>query len=250
VIRRLLALLALGLVLPLASRADSDETLINSMNARIQELKRSALTTTDLKKAAEYQLQISKIMEDTLARLSSKARAVMTVSLKLVQPLQEQATAYVRMVDEFSSSDEARFTTIKTREQIAPRRAQIAKLAAANVDLIAQYRVMRDHAQQLLEKSDIASAEKTAFLNGFDESFGRTVGPTMAIRELDRKLYGEWTAALDLLDHQWGHWTVNPQQQIEWEEAGSRDQFGAIMANIQTYAERQQRAQELLANRT
>jgi hypothetical protein len=189
-------------------------------------------------------------MEDTLAQLSPKARAVMTVSLKLVQPLQEQATAYVKMVDGFSSSEEARFTTIKAREEIGPRRAQIAKLAAANADLITQYRGMREHAQELLDQSDIASAEKTAFLNGFDESFGRTLGPTMAIRELDRKLYGEWTAALNLLDQQWGKWTVNAQQQIEWQEPGSRDQFSTIMANIQTYAERQQRAQELLANRS
>jgi hypothetical protein len=248
-IRRLIPLFALALALPLSSRADADETLIQDMNTRVQALKRDALSTSDLKQATEDQAQMAKIMEDTLAKLSPKARAMMTVSLKVVQPLQEQAGTYVKMVDAFSSSDDARFTTITGRDQIGPRRERIAKLAAANAALITLYHGMREHAEQLLATADIASAEKKAYLNEFDESFGRTIGPTMAIRELDRKLYGEWTAALDLLDRQWGKWTVNPQQQIEWAAAEGRDQFNAIMANIQTYSERQRRAQELLANR-
>ncbi|HVU17876.1 MAG TPA: hypothetical protein VHD32_13200 [Candidatus Didemnitutus sp.] len=250
--RLLFRVLAVVLLLPLFARADSDEDLVNGMLARIQELKRSARANGDLsdpKKTDAFQQQLSKIIEDTLPKLSPKSRAGMTISLKMMQPLHDEVTAYVKLVDEFSSSDEARFTTIKDRAEIPPRVAHITRLSNANDNLTNKYRGLRDEAKALLDKSDISSSDKTGYLTAFDEGFGRTVGPTMAIRELDRKLYGEWTAALQLLDRSWGQWKVNDKQQIEWTDDGGRARFNEIMENIHVFTERQQRAQELLINR-
>lgn len=243
--------LLLSCGLPQARAEDNnDEALINGMKTQLRDLQLKILATHDLTERAKYQTEVMKVMEDTMAKLTPKTRALMLVGLKVVQPVQQDGAAYNQMVLEFINSPNAKFNTITSREDIKPRREQIARLAAANDGLITRFANIEADATRLLDEANLGSAEKQDFLSGFEESISKRFGPVMAIRKLDSMLYVQWKDALDLLDEHWGAWSVTPEKKISWTDAAAGTKFNEIMEMIQTLAQRQKAAEQALAART
>lgn len=251
--RRLFALL-LALVLALAPslvRADDpDEALIQAMNSRLKEIQAKMVQTSDMNERAQLVKQLGQTLEDTLPKLTPQGRAVLEVGIKVLQPIQQEGAGYTKMVADFIASDSCRFTTIKSRAEIKPRLDEIARLAAANQSVINRYTSMTADATRLLDEAKLSDAAKRDFLAGIDESMGRQAGAVVAIRNLDRKLYEQWTAALHLLDARWGAWSVTADQRLQFTDQEAQKKFNDILAEIKTLSERQQHAQEVLANRS
>lgn len=245
------ALCVPGFAAPAASSASDQEDarVVEEMRGRMVEIQRQLLATSDLAEQARLQKSMMAILEETLPKLSAKARPMLVVATQVVTPIQQASAAYMGMIGEYAAAPESDFTTIKSREDIPTRLERIDRLAEANQSLIKLLTGFRAAAEKALDEHYVSAADKRDFLTGFDQGFGRQVGPTMAIRNLDTGMFEKLREALHLLDSGWGKWKAVEGQPLEWSDEQLENQFVGILQDINQLAERQAKAQQVLSER-
>jgi hypothetical protein len=228
----------------------TDEAIIAEVKPRLAALQRKLLETEDSAERLEIQRELMATMDAMLPRLSPGGRAVMSVSLKVVQPIQLESAAYVKAVGEHFGANGTLFGPLATREQIGEQIEKLAVLSKMNDSLTNRINSLRADAERLLETSELSAIQRRGFLQGLEgDGVGKQMSATKAVRTLDTRFYATLTEALKHLDANWGKWSV-ADNGVVWKDAPSAEtRFNEFLAEIQTLAQRQRDAQLALAER-
>jgi hypothetical protein len=224
--------------------AASDTEIIAGMNERVRDLNRQILETEDQKQREHLGRQLVATIEDALKQVSPQVRPMLEVGMKLVQPLHADVAAYGQATGEYFEGHDGDFRTIKSRDEIPKRAAQIDELERSNQKLLARLNAIEGDAEKMLEKAGVSAQARAGFMRGLRESAIKKMGALRAMRGLDSKLYVQWKAALKLLDAEWGKWRAENDQPIAFDNPEAGKKFSAIMEEVQNLADRQRAAEE------
>jgi hypothetical protein len=243
-----LALLLACLAPVQAGTEQQDEKVIAEMRTRLRELQQQMVGLEDPQEMLRLQKQVQAIIDETMGRVSPRARAMLDVGLTIMQPIQAQSTAYITMVNDYFSSPESDFTSLQARVEIRPLVTRINALIAANQKLIEAIEAIPAEAARIVAGADMSADERAGFEQGLLEGLNRQMAPLRAIRNLDARIYALLVAALEQLDRDWGKWQPGSAP-IEWSDPKLQEEFDARTAEIVVLSERQTKAQEALVNR-
>lgn len=232
-----------------AEPTNNDDAVIREFTTRVKEIQKRALATDDLDERAKAQREVKQLFDDMLPKLSPEARPMMLVSIKVVTPLMERSGAYLAEASKFFSSGGDAATGIASREQIAGRIEKIAHLRKMNTELLATMNRLDADVAAVLDEAKVTGANRTAFLTGFNESMGRTIGPMRAIRTLDTEILTRLVAMFQLLDKYWGKWSANADGTVQWQDETAEKEFTKLKEEIEALADRQAAAEQQLSER-
>lgn len=251
IFRRLFCLfLALLLTASALGQSKEDQALLDEMNRKIRDLQMQAYAASDnLERFTSLQDQVMGVVRDTLAKVSPKARPALEIGLTLMGPLHEESNAYLKLASSKIEGGLFDFTTVAKREEIAPRIEQLQDLKDRNERLRVRVDRIDDEVKRILESSPLSKAEQRAFREGFNQEFGRRVGPMKAVRTLDSQLFDLFASAFRHLDQHWGAWKVSAEGPLEWNDEAAGNKFEELIGEIQEVAERQAAAEQLLNDR-
>ncbi len=156
------------------SRAKQQESAqaIAEMERQIRDLQRQAATSS-MEERIRLAQQARQTMEDTLPKLTSQDRAGLLVSLKIVNPIIEDGSAFAQELVAFQQSPEWDFSTATSQEEIRTRIARIDKLAATCIALHQRITTIETDATRLLKEEPLDPQMKAGLLDGIRESADR-----------------------------------------------------------------------------
>jgi hypothetical protein len=221
----------------------SDEEIMAEMQQRLHDVQARALEASNPQERLKIQAEITTIVEDTLKQVSPKSRAMVSVGLKIIQPLQADVAAYTDSATKYFSGANGSFRSLKSREEIAQRIGGLAALENDNLKLLGRINAIEGDAEKMLKDAGVGAADREGFMEGMRNGAGKRMGALRAIRTLDARFYAQWRAVLQLLDEQWGKWHATSGQPIAWDDAEAKTKFDEIMAQVKTIGDRQRVAQ-------
>lgn len=246
--RRLLILLACLLCGPLFGGEAEDAKLMQQLRAKQKEFMARLLETEDMNARAAIIQEQREATAKIVSQLGEPSHTALTISLKIVEPIQQHGAAYLKQVGAASQKQMFDFTTLRSRDEIPERRKTLEQLEQANQELLARITRVDQELSAELEKSPLTTKQRRDFRAGFENGFGRTVGPTKAIRNLDAAIWGKLKAMLALLETHWGEWQVEDGA-IHWKDESVGADFAKLQTEIGEAADRQSRAEQELARR-
>lgn len=229
--------------------AQTDEQIIAEMTAKSKAIQRELLSTSDSQEQIRLQRSLITLIEDTLPKLTPTMRALMSVGVKIVSPLVNDAGAYTKSAAEFFESDRAIPGTASSLEEIAARLAVLKGLKSSNEGIISRISSLDADAERLLLENKIGSAERAGFMEGFRQSTSAKFGAVRAIRNLEARFYDQYILFYELQQKEWGHWEARADHTISWENEEVSAAAQKILDEIQVIGQRQLNAQEVLKQR-
>lgn len=230
-----------------ASRAE-DQKLIAELQAKQKEFANRVVATADPEQRAVLIREQTKAVDEILAKLGEPTRSALAISIKIVEPIQSMGANYLSQVGAVSQQGAFDFTALATRDEIPRRTKLIEDLERANAELLERISRVESDLDAELSRSALTAAQRRDFQAGFTHKFGRTVGPTKAIRNIDAQVWVIMKKILTLLDTNWGKWKVR-EGTIVWDAAEAEAAYTTMQSEIDAAIERQARAEQELARR-
>lgn len=236
----------------LATAAHADENaereVLKNFTNRQKELASRVVSTDDLDERRTLMQEQEKLLTETLAKLTEPNRSTFAVVVRIVQPIQQNGSAYIERVGAISAAGTFDFTTIKSKEEFSERRAKLDELLAANDALARRLNRVDEDVARELDQSSLTVRQKREFTEGFKRGMGRTIGPSRAIRTIDTMVWTKLKESLTLLEEHWGAWSAN-EGEIVWTKDEPRDAYIRLSDEIAELVERQAAAEQELARR-
>lgn len=239
-------LLATGAGSLRAGTDQEDQRTIDEMRGQVKALQQQMVGSTDPQQQLELQRQLGVLIDETLPRLSPKNRVMLSVALKIMQPMQEQGTAYIKLVADYSAAPENDFAAIKTQQEIRPFIARVQRIRTANLQLLDSIEAIPAAAKKVLDASELTAVERAGFEQGLLGGLERRMAPLRAIRNLDTRIYDLLIASLEQLERDWGKWEPGA---LTWSDSKLQAEFEARQDEMAVLGERQTKAQEALVQR-
>lgn len=237
---------AFALVPARAADASNDDSLIAEMKGRMAAIQRQMLATDDMAERLRLQKEARKLLDETLARVSDGNRPLLEISLNIVGGLFDATGDYLRNASAFFQGPDADFSQLKDRGDIQNRINKLTSLIRTNEELIARINRMEADIEATLDRAKVSAAQKSAFMAGYQKGAGRKIGPQLAIRTLDRKIYEQWIALYHLLDEEWSHWKVDADGRLTLSSASASQKCDDIVAEIDRLGKLQAHAEQAL----
>jgi hypothetical protein len=172
----------------------------------------------------------------------------MEVLLKLIQPLIADSTAYQDATRRFFQGEMFKFSTIKSREDIAARLSAVTQLDSANRGLLNRINSFESDARKLLQSAGLNEVETEGFMQGLQDSLIKRVGAMRAVRGLEKTVYADLVTAFTLLDGQWGKWHVDEQRKVVFDDEQVDEKFRALLKEVAVLMKRVTIANHTLLN--
>lgn len=196
----------------------------------------------DMAKVTALQKQMQALIADVTGKVSPKTRAVLEVSMKVINPLMDGGIAYTGAVQKYMEAGGFDYTSATTAEMIDRRLEQLAGIERLNADLIKRSASLDTDIEAVLKASKLSDGEKAAFLKGFQSSTGSRLGAMRAVRTLDTRLYVEVRGIYGQLREQLGKWSVKDGE-LSFTDDAQVAIYNARIERINVIAERQEVAQ-------
>lgn len=245
---RCLFLLACLACVPLFGGEAEDAKLMQQLREKQKEFMARLLATEDMNARAAIIQEQRDATAKIVSQLGEPSRTALTISLKIVEPIQQHGAAYLKQVGAASQKQMLDFATLRSRDEIPERRKTLEQLEQANQELLARITRVDQDLTAELDHSPLSAKQRRDFRAGFERGFGRTVGPTKAIRNLDATIWGKLKEILALLESHWGEWQVEDGA-IQWKNESIGADFAKLQTEIGEAADRQSRAEQELARR-
>lgn len=134
---------------------------------------------------------------------------------------------------------------ITVPSDIKARREVTASFRAANDELISFLEEMPCECRKSLSGYGLASYEVDQVIRSYLK--GACLDVVMPIRKLDREFADQYSALLDVLEHNWGEWQVKDGQ-LQFRNPQPMETYNAIIRQLQETAKRQAALQERLVD--
>lgn len=225
-----------------------NEKIFEEMTERIGALQRAALATDDATERLKIQREIQQVLVATDEKLTGTEKILFGISLKILRPTQELGEKYTAKIAEIANAGTLDFTSVSTREHIAERLACIDELDEMNTRLLARFSSLEQDIQHALDEGKVEAAVRQGFMEGFNSTFGRRIGPSKAIRTLDTALFAKFRAGFRLLEKHWGRWSITDGD-LTWQDDAVAKEFAALREEIDVIIQRQSEAEKVLSER-
>lgn len=248
--RTRLHLFLFAVLLPAAVHAGEaeDRKLLEEFRKNQKEFAERIIATDDPDKRVALMQEKTKMADNILARLGEPSRSALSVSLKIVEPLQQQGSEYLKLVGTIAQKQTFDFVTIQNRNDISQRRADLEHLERLNAEILARILRVDADVSAELDRSTLTAQQRRDFRAGFDHGFGRVIGPTKAIRNLDALVWVKLKEMLALLESRWGEWNVSDGT-IQWKDEAAGSAYAKLQTEVAEAVERQARAEQELTRR-
>lgn len=158
----------------------------------------------------------------------------------------QQMKAYGTIAQRMEKDPPLDITTIRTREDIARRRALGKEMLEGNRQLLAFCNGAEDRLRANLQRASVAKPQIESAVKGFMNGYGRSLPLQRRIRQSDEVIGIGIGDLCDLLDAEWGKWRIKDQTAV-FDSAVALGKYNSIMERVQKAADSQVKAQaELL----
>jgi hypothetical protein len=156
---------------------------------------------------------------------------------------------YEAAANELKHAEVLRADNLTDKSQFAPRRQLVSHFISANDELKQVIVTGEQNLKTDLTKLRVAQNKIDDTLAGYRAKAGPRNVLTQQIRECDDRIGQSLTGMLEILETQWGNWSVDPNtRQLRIQNVPAREAYNKYFAEIQTASTDQVKAQQKLVN--
>lgn len=166
-----------------------------------------------------------------------------------ISRMQQESALYETAQKKFIAAQTLKFN-FPDRDSIEEHRKITREFLAANAKLTDVLQHSEDLVAAQLDAAHISATTRNATLDGFKKSHGELGPLMMKVRGEDDDLGKTVLTMLDLLDHEWGNWRIDPANgKLVVPDATTRETVNQLLAKVQTIASAQAKDQVALAEK-
>ncbi len=137
------------------------------------------------------------------------------------------------------------FAWLSDRDKLAPRRADLIAAKAANTNLRRLLAEGESTFRQALEQAGVPASLTEPAVTGFHKAQVAKLPLILNIRDLDDKMFTALLMQLDLLEEQWGHWSLT-QGKLVFDNDAALARYRDALAVVQAAGKEQASSQQQL----